>query len=114
MFYNIVEWIILLQVACFCTLKVKAVSRTNIILVQKFKENDEPEKSKENKNTLHSYEKEILIIHTFLFNIVVCSFSFLEFTTTCDVLHYHVLLAFWFICCGLVDIFPYPTRHCAR
>ena len=57
MFYNIVEWIILLQVACFCTLKVKAVSRTNIILVQKFKENDEPERSKENKNTLHSYEE---------------------------------------------------------
>ena len=41
-------------------------------------------------------------------------FSFQEFTTTCDVLHYHVLFAFWFICGGLLDILSYPTRHSTR
>ena len=53
---------------------------------------------------------------TFLipFNISVKYTSFSEFTTACDVLHYHLLLAFWIVCSGILDFISHPPRYCTR
>lgn len=53
---------------------------------------------------------------TFLipFNIIVKYTSFSEFTTACDVLHYHLLLAFWIVCSGILDFISHPPRYCTR
>ena len=53
---------------------------------------------------------------TFLipFNIILKYPSFSEFTTACDVLHYHLLLAFWIVCSGILDFISHPPRYCTR
>ena len=48
------------------------------------------------------------------FNIILKYSSVSEFTTACDVLHYHLLFAFWIVCSGILDFISHPPRYCTR